>query len=185
MEEMVVIYMCKDLFPEIPVIEGEGLVLRALKPEDAPGLLELTDSPLVYRYLPTFLFEKKYPDPSECIRRLYGECLQESLILGIFQDGSFCGLAEMYGYREEIHKISIGYRLLPECWGKGITSGACKLMIRYLTEKTDIQIITASTMTENKASARVLQKNGFVLVVSHAREDWGYSQPTVTDKWIW
>jgi ribosomal-protein-alanine N-acetyltransferase len=57
-------------------------------------------------------------------------------------------------------------------------------MIRYLEEETDIEIITASTMVENKASARVLQKNGFELVTSGAEEDWGYERPTLTDKWI-
>ena len=57
-------------------------------------------------------------------------------------------------------------------------------MIDYLFGKTDIEIITASTMVENKASAAVLTKNDFMLVVHAANEDWGYEQPTVTDKWI-
>ncbi|MCR5689516.1 MAG: hypothetical protein K6G71_04625 [Clostridiales bacterium] len=45
-------------------------------------------------------------------------------------------------------------------------------------------MITASTMIENKASARVLQKNGFQLTASGVPEDWGYEQPTVADKWF-
>ena len=57
-------------------------------------------------------------------------------------------------------------------------------MIRYLYSQTDIQIITASTMPENTASARVLRKNQFELVVSGAEEDWGYDTPTPSDKWI-
>jgi ribosomal-protein-alanine N-acetyltransferase len=118
------------------------------------------------------------------IEHLYDECFQESIILGIFRDNEFCGLAEMYGYREEIHKVSVGYRLLERKWGQGLASNALKLMIRYLEEATDIEIITASTMVENKASARVLQKNGFELVTSGAEEDWGYERPTLTDKWI-
>ena len=39
-------------------------------------------------------------------------------------------------------------------------------------------------MVENLASARVLTKNGFSLVVRGAEEDWGYPQPTAADKWI-
>ena len=39
-------------------------------------------------------------------------------------------------------------------------------------------------MVENKASAKVLIKNGFALVVSGAKEDWGYPEPTIVDKWI-
>ena len=96
----------------------------------------------------------------------------------------FCGLAEMYGYRDEYHKISVGYRLLKECWGKGIATEALGRMIEYLCHETDIEIITASTMVENQASANVLRKNGFELVVSSVDEDWGYQEPVPTDKWI-
>ena len=41
-------------------------------------------------------------------------------------------------------------------------------MVDLLYAKTPIEIITANTMVENKASARVLQKNGFTLVVEGA-----------------
>lgn len=57
-------------------------------------------------------------------------------------------------------------------------------MIGYLYEQTDIEIITASTMVENLASAKVLHKNGFDPVVQAVGEDWGYPAPTVTDKWL-
>lgn len=87
------------------------------------------DDPEVYRYLPTFLFKKKYPDVGRVIERLYDECFRESIILGVFKDDAFCGLAEMYGYREAIHKISVGYRLLERCWGQGIASATLGLMI--------------------------------------------------------
>ena len=39
-------------------------------------------------------------------------------------------------------------------------------------------------MIENQASANVLRKNGFSLVVHGADEDWGYETPTAADKWI-
>jgi ribosomal-protein-alanine N-acetyltransferase len=39
-------------------------------------------------------------------------------------------------------------------------------------------------MIENQASANVLKKNGFQMVVHAVDEDWGYDKPTVTDKWI-
>ena len=39
-------------------------------------------------------------------------------------------------------------------------------------------------MIENSASAAVLKKNGFDLVVHAVPEDWGYDEPTITDKWI-
>ncbi len=176
--------MKKKLFSEIPYIEGGRIILRRLGPEDAEPLTELVSNPRVYKHEPTFLFEKKYEDVHEVIRRLYDECFRESIILGIFHLKEFCGLAEFYGYRDELHKISVGYRLIERFWGRGIASEALGLMVRYLFEETDIEIITASTMPENQASANVLRKNGFTLVVSGADEDWGFDHPTPTDKWI-
>ena len=174
----------KKLFSEVPCLTGERIGMRRLTDADAEGLQQLMDSHTVYRYLPTFLFEKQFPDAREVIPKLYDECFRESIILGIFMEGRFCGLGEMYGYREPIHKISVGYRLLEDCWGRGIATEALGLMVRYLYEETDTEIITASTMVENQASAHVLEKNGFSLVVHAVGEDWGYGSPTVTDKWI-
>ena len=60
-----------------------------------------------------------------------------------------------------------------------------RLVIRKIEDKdADVQIITASTTVENKASAKVLIKNGFALVVSGAKEDWGYPELTIVDNWI-
>ena len=174
----------KKLFSEIPHLKSERIELKALTADDAEGLKKLTESVRVYRYLPTFLFEQKYDDISYVIERLYDECFQESIILGIFKNGEFCGLAEMYGYKDAIHKISVGYRLLEEYWGQGIATETLGLLVDYLYNETDIEIITASTMVENSASANVLRKNGFSLVVHAVDEDWGYDRPTVTDKWI-
>ncbi len=174
----------KKLFSEIPSLTDGRITLRRLTGADAGSLQRLADCPAVYRYLPTFLFEQKYRDARTVISRLYDECLEESLILGVFLQDSFCGLAEMYGYRDEIHKISVGYRFLPEFWGQGIATAALHLMIDYLYQETDIEIITASTMLENRASARVLEKNGFDLVSSGVGEDWGYEALTPADKWI-
>lgn len=174
----------KKLFSEIPYLKSDRIVLRKLVQSDCAALKKLVNSPDVYRYLPTFLFEKKYEDVSCVISRLYEECFKESIILGVFQGSDFCGLAEMYGYRDEIHKVSVGYRLLKEFWGQGIATETLHLMIDYLYGETDIEIITASTMVENQASASVLKKNGFDLVVHAAEEDWGYEEPTIADKWI-
>lgn len=172
-----------ELFPEPPALTGRRCALRPLLPPDSDGLDRLTRQAEIYRYLPTFLFEKKYA-AREAIARLYTEGLQDSLILGVFVEGRFCGLAEAYGYRAPIRKVSVGYRLLREAWGKGIATEALGLMLSELLENRGIEIITASTMVENQASARVLKKNGFTLVNRAVDEDWGYPQPTPADKWI-
>ena len=69
------------LFSEIPYLQDKNLVLKKLEPREADALRELVNSPGVYRYLPTFLFEKKYDDINYVIEHLYDECFQESIIL--------------------------------------------------------------------------------------------------------
>ena len=174
----------KKLFSEIPTLKGERVTLRPLTAAEADGLRELTESAEVYRYLPTFLYEKKYDDKEYVIEHLYDECIKESLILGVFLNEEFCGLAEIYGYRATLLKASVGYRLLESAWGKGIGTETLGILVKYLLEETDIRIITASTMKENTASANVLKKNGFKPVGYTVFENWGYAKPILTLKWI-
>lgn len=175
-------------FDEIPYLENERIVLKKLTQDNADDLYRLAHNNSIYRFLPTFLFEQKYEDIHTVIDRMYTECIEkkESVILGVFlkEDMSFCGLAEMYGYKESIHKISIGYRFLEEYWGKGIATEAVALMVDYLYSRTDVEIITASTMIENKASEGVLKKNGFIMTAAAVGEDWGYPEDTIADKWF-
>lgn len=180
--------MKKRLFSEIPHLEGSRVVLRRLEDEDAGMLEELVSSDRVYRYLPTFLFEKQFDDMHEAIRKMYGDLFirKESLILGVEAqgDGGICGLAEFYGLRDDVHKISIGYRFIERSWGRGIATETVELMVGYLFGQTDIEIITASTMVENVASARVLEKNDFIRTACGVEEDWGFESPTIADKWF-
>lgn len=174
----------KKLFSEIPSLQGERVTLRPLTALDADALRELTEDGEVYRFLPTFLFEKKYTDKEYVIERLYDECIKDSLILGVFMNDAFCGLAEIYGYRAPLMKVSVGYRFLERCWGKGIAAETLGVMVRYLLEEAGIRIITASTMVGNHASANVLKKNGFRHLTYTVLENWGYAKPILTEKWI-
>ena len=73
------------------------------------------------------------------------------------------------------------FTLDSSCWGKGMASEAVSILLKYLLEETHIEIIAASTMVENRASAKVLKKNGFDLVALSTEEDWGYPTPTLAD----
>ena len=176
------------LFDEIPYMESDRIILRRIEDKDSDELRDMTLNTNVYRFLPTFLFEKQCDDVHKTIADLYGELFasKDSLILGIFlrSTGRFCGIAEFYGYKESLQKTCIGYRLDEPWWGKGIASETVRLMVDYLYSATDTEIITASTMIENKASARVLEKNGFIMTAAAVPEDWGYSEPTIADKWF-
>ncbi len=178
----------KKLFDEIPCIKGERIVLDRVVDEDADALRELGSDPLVQRWLPKYLIERQHEDVHETIRLLYGEVFEnkESLVLAIRmgESGELAGLAEYYGLRDSLHKVSIGCRLRRSWWGQGIATEATRLMVGYLYAETDVEIATASTMVENIASARVLEKADFIRTARYVEEDWGYPEPTVVDKWV-
>ena len=172
------------LFPNVPYMKDERIVMKKLCPSDAGELKELAGNTNVYRYLPTFLLEQKYSDPEDVIRHLYDDYGSDSIILGIFENDALCGLAEIYGYQNQLHTVSVGCRLLEQYWGQGIATQSLMLLADYLFRETEIKVITASTMTANTASANVLRKNGFSLVAHAVDEDWGYDVPTATDRWM-
>jgi DNA gyrase subunit A len=60
-------------------------------------------------------------------------------------------------------------------------TGRGRVVIRA---KTDIEVICASTMTENAASERTLEKAGFIRTSRGVLQDWGYEKPVAADMWF-
>ena len=179
----------KKLFDEIPYLEGENVILRKITENDGEALRDMVRSNNIYRYEPTYLIEQQYSDMDKLIRDLYGEYFEkkQNLFLGIAvkdDPAELCGLAEFYDYRDHLHMVSIGVRLREKYWKSGICTETAILMIDYLFNQTDIEIITASTMADNKASAHILEKLGFMTTNSIRKEDWGYDESTDTYQWF-
>ena len=57
----------------------------------------------------------------------------------------------------------IGYFLGERYWGKGITTEAIRQFVAYIFNTFEVTRLFASTFDYNRASQRVLEKNGFVL----------------------
>lgn len=178
----------KKLFDEIPRLEGERIILRKITEDDREALREMAQNRNIYRYEPTYLMEQQYDDMDRLVRDLYGECFEkkQNLFLGIYlkeNPEELCGLAEFYDYRDQLHMVSIGGRLREKYWKSGIGTELAGVMSEYLFRETDIEIITASTMVDNKASARTLEKNGFMTTHTVRKEDWGHKE--LTDAYTW
>ncbi|MBQ6162933.1 MAG: GNAT family N-acetyltransferase [Clostridia bacterium] len=179
-----------NLFDEFPRLESDRLILREWTAADAPALGAIVRDPEIYRYLPTFLYEQSIPDAGEMIARARAECFdtKQSVLFGICLKSApdtVIGIAEIYNYEPQKEKASVGYRLLPAFWGQGIASETTALLVKYLIERTDVRKITAHVMAENAASARVLEKNGFVLRWTGLREDWGRGAPVLINKFMY
>ncbi|MEM7216640.1 MAG: GNAT family N-acetyltransferase, partial [Pseudomonadota bacterium] len=57
-------------------------------------------------------------------------------------------------------EIEVGYILKKSAWGKGYATEACKRLIQFGFEATELEEIVASTDVDNSASQSVLLKSG-------------------------
>jgi [ribosomal protein S5]-alanine N-acetyltransferase len=66
---------------------------------------------------------------------------------------------------EDVHRhtAEFGYWLGEEFWGHGVMSEVVPAFVNYCFEKFSLHRISAQTYSSNPASARVLEKAGFVL----------------------
>ena len=179
--------MMKKLYDEFPYIEGEEIILKKMTTDDVGALKKMVANENVYRYLPTFLFELYDQDMEKAIYFSNTTAFEKryGIFLGIYlkSDSCFCGIVEVYHYIPEERKVSLGYRLAEEYWGKGIATKAAALIIEYLYKNTDIEIIAASHITENQQSGKVLEKLGFKRIAAGVEEKWGYKEGKIVDKW--
>ncbi len=177
----------KRLFDEMPIIHTNRLELREFTAKDASALRQIASDKRIYQYLPTFLYEQKYDDANTVIEKMRSEMFdtKDSILLAVTlkEDPSeVIGIAEIYNYESEKEKASIGYRLLPDYWGRGFASEITAALTEYLLKETDVRKITAHVMEENPASAKVLLKNGYEKKWTGLREDWGFDTPVLINK---
>jgi RimJ/RimL family protein N-acetyltransferase len=68
----------------------------------------------------------------------------------------FCGLK----YLEDLDAVDVGYRFLPEYWGRGFATEACMVSIRFGFDVLKLDRIIGLVLAENARSIRVLEKVG-------------------------
>ncbi len=66
-------------------------------------------------------------------------------------------------YVPEIGETELGYRFLPEFWGRGLATEAGRASIEFARAELGLQRLVALVHPDNHASANVLQKLGFAV----------------------
>ena len=77
-------------------------------------------------------------------------------------DDKMLGVIGHYRIKPEHYRAEVGYMILPEYHGKGITSEAVQCVVDYGFKTMKLHSIEGVIDPENEASQRVLQKCGFV-----------------------
>jgi RimJ/RimL family protein N-acetyltransferase len=66
-----------------------------------------------------------------------------------------------FKYLPEIDLPDLGYRFIPEYWGKGIATESSQMVLHYGFNELELQTILGFTEVKNIASSSVLKKLGF------------------------
>jgi len=145
-----------------PWLETLRLELREFVPADRHELERLDTDPRVMKYIGDGRVATK-DETAAAIRRV---CRHYALYPGLGnwrasrrEDGRFVGWFSLK-YIPDTIEIEVGYRLVPEAWGRGYATEGASELVRYGFDDLGLDRIIGITHRDNAASQRVLEKAG-------------------------
>ncbi|MBG6188857.1 GNAT family N-acetyltransferase [Flavobacterium sp. CAN_S2] len=151
-------------FSPFPNLETERLLLRRVDSNDVREILALRSNPDTMKYIPRPLL-KTDEDALEHITMIDSKIDSNEGInwaITLKDNPKLIGIIGHYRIKPENYRAELGYMLLPEYHGKGIVSEAVKEAVNYGFNAMKLHSLEAVIDPENYASAKVLEKNGFV-----------------------
>lgn len=139
----------------------ERLSLQRLGAADLDDLWRLHSDPRVMRYLGG----TPATDPDAHRRRVlsalddYADSALGYWSIRRLEDDVFLGLARLKPV-DDVAEAEIGYRLLPEEWGRGVATEAGRALLRYAFQTLRIERVIGLAHPEDVVSKRVLEKLG-------------------------
>lgn len=137
--------------------------LRPWRAGDEPSLVRHADNPNVSRNLKDrFPYPYTAADAADWIRHAGSQTPSRSLAI-VVDGAAVGGIGIELGTDVFRRSAEIGYWLGEAYWGRGIATEALRAMTEYAFAHFDICRLEAGVFDWNPASARVLEKNGYVL----------------------
>ena len=159
-------------FSPFPNLETERLLLRRVNSNDVKEIFALRSNPETMKYIPRPLV-KTDEDALEHIAMIDSKIDSNEGInwaITLKNNPKLIGVIGHYRIKPENYRAELGYMLLPEYHGKGIVSEAVKEAVKYGFQVMKLNSLEAIIDPDNHASAKVLEKNGFVKE-AHLREN--------------
>ncbi|MPY34231.1 GNAT family N-acetyltransferase [Streptomyces adustus] len=116
-------------------------------------------------------------------RRMAQEGTGARLAVDRAADGVFLGWCSLTEWNPDHRSASLGYCFDDAAWGHGYATEAARAVLRWAFDTLDLNRVQAETDTRNLASARVLEKLGFVREGT-LREDC-VVHGEVSDSWVY
>lgn len=148
--------------------ETKSLLLVPFSIEYTNKIFELHSNPEVHQYLKHNMIQEKHEAIQiiEGVLKQYQQFNTGRYIVLTKDSMDFVGWCGIKFNTETINGHSdyydIGYRFLPQFWGKGIASESAKFFVEYAYDELKINSIYATADCNNMASIRVLEKCGLI-----------------------
>lgn len=148
------------------MIETERLLLREFTLDDAEVYLTLCSHPLITRHVGGPAMTTLDEARASLLERPIADYRKHGygrLACVLKSTGAVIGFAGLK-YLDDLCDVDIGYRYLPEYWGKGLATEAGGPLIEYGFKQLQLPRILGLVDLDNIASARVLEKLGLTFV---------------------
>lgn len=167
-----------------PTLETARLRLRPFTGSDTDDLVALHTDAQVLRYWdsPPWADASRAAVFLESCRRMEDEGTGARVVLERSSDGAFLGWVGLTRWNPEYRSASLGFCSTRAAWGHGHMTEAAGALLAWAFDTLDLNRVQAETDTRNLASARVLDKLGFVREGT-LREDC-VVDGDVSDSWV-
>ena len=147
-----------------PTLATARLRLRPITSVDEDALFALHSDANVTRYwdAPPWTDRTRAQHFVAACARIEEEGSGARLAIEHISDGAFLGWCGLTGWNPGYSSASLGYVLGEPAWGHGYATEAARALLQWALETLDLTRVQAETDTRNAASARVLEKLGFV-----------------------
>ena len=145
------------------IITAKQFILRPIKASDASGLQRNINDRTIYRNTLHIPHPYTLKDARDWIKKNQQQQKQkrpDAVSFAIEINDEVVGGTGLHNIVWE-HKAELGYWLGRKYWGQGLMTKIVREVLKYGFQELKLKRIYAFTFPHNKASARVLQKNGF------------------------
>ena len=157
-------------------LETSRLLLRRVYNDDANEVLQLRGNAETMKFVPRPIL--KTTDEALAHIKIIDDKIESNQginwAITIKGNPKLIGIIGLYKIFPEHFRCEIGYMILPQYNGQGITTEAVKALLKYGFDDLKMHSIEAIIDPNNDASERVLQKNGFVKE-AHLKENEFYN----------
>jgi ribosomal-protein-alanine N-acetyltransferase len=168
-----------------PTLLTARLRLRPFDQADADDLFALQSNAHVLRYWdsPPWTERERAGQFITACRQMAEEGTGVRLAVDRLLDDAFIGWCSLCRWNPVHRGASLGYSFDDAAWGHGYATEAAGALLAWAFDTLDLNRVQAETDTRNAASARVLEKLGFVREGT-LREDCVVSGE-VSDSWVY